>query len=69
MQKAEIGGIVRSLAQRGLFLLPFLFLGVFYVYPLLAILRVSFLAEGTGLGVLATFGDPRFWRRAQQHWR
>ena len=52
------------MAQRGLFLLPFLFLGVFYLYPLLAILRVSFAAEGGGLAALATFGDARFWRVA-----
>jgi thiamine transport system permease protein len=48
--------------RRGIFLLPFLFLGVFYLYPLLAILRVSFATEGGGLTVLAALGDPRFWR-------
>jgi thiamine transport system permease protein len=53
---------VADWGRRGIFLLPFLFLGVFYLYPLLAILRVSFGAEGGGLAVLTTFGEPAFWR-------
>jgi ABC-type spermidine/putrescine transport system permease subunit II len=53
---------VADWGRRGIFLLPFLFLGVFYLYPLLAILRVSFGAEGGGLAVLTTFGSRAFWR-------
>jgi thiamine transport system permease protein len=40
------------------------FLGVFYFYPLFAILRMSFVSDGQWRveGVLGTLGQPFFWR-------
>jgi thiamine transport system permease protein len=53
-----------SRARYLLYLLPLLFLGIFYFYPLAAILRESFAPDGvwnfTGIG--ATLGRPFFWR-------
>ncbi len=47
-----------------LFLLPLLFLAVFYLYPLLGILRVSFFADGAWnfSGIGNTLRAPFFWR-------
>ncbi len=44
-----------------LYLLPLLFLAAFYVYPLLAIFRVSFAAAGPGLDILQLLQRPQFW--------
>lgn len=41
-------------------LLPVLFLGLFFFYPLFAIVRLSF-ADGPG-GLLETLGTPYYWR-------
>ncbi len=47
-----------------LYALPLLFLAVFYFYPLLAILRISFAPEGrwTLAGIVETVQRPLFWQ-------
>ena len=55
---------MRRVLTAALFALPILFLAIFYAWPLLAILRVSFAgAPGEAIGqVGAAVGSPAFWQ-------
>jgi thiamine transport system permease protein len=55
---------VRRALTATLFALPILFLTIFYIYPLLAILRISFSAPIADVAeqVVATLASPAFWR-------
>ena len=65
-QRQSMGIRVRSLLVLGLYLLPLLFLAAFYVYPLLAIFRVSFAPEYGGLPAL--MADVRLSSLGQLVW-
>jgi thiamine transport system permease protein len=54
----------RAVARLLLFALPLVFLAIFYFYPLIAILRMSFMTDGQWRveGVLETLRQPFLWR-------
>lgn len=52
----------QRLAVALLFALPLLFLAVFYLYPLISILRVSFAGAAMGDSLLDLATTPAFWR-------
>ena len=56
-------GQAKAWGRRAIWSLPFLFLALFYVYPLLTIFRLSFADQGgPGLDLPATLVDPVLWR-------
>ncbi|HMN28592.1 MAG TPA: ABC transporter permease subunit, partial [Caldilineaceae bacterium] len=55
---------LRAALQVLLFSLPLVFLAIFYFYPLLAILRISFISDGRwqGEAIGETLRQPFFWQ-------
>ena len=62
---ALMSGLKRAVRRLGvalLFALPLLFLAIFYLYPLISILRVSFASTASGDSLLELAATPAFWR-------